>query len=74
MFCSLLTINYEALQEKNDNHSHTPILALPDPKIHFSVFCDASDFAIGNDMLQIDYGQECAIAFKSRQLKVAVEK
>ena len=43
-----------------------PILALPDPDRPFSVFCDASDFAIGSALLQtyVD-GRERVIAFQS---------
>ena len=49
-----------------------PILALPDPDRPFSVVCDASDFAIGIDLLQTDAEErERVIACESRQLKVA---
>ncbi|GMF28386.1 unnamed protein product [Phytophthora fragariaefolia] len=51
-----------------------PILALPDEDRSFSVVCDASDFAIGCDLLQVDAeGRESVVSFQSHQLK-AVEK
>jgi hypothetical protein len=49
-----------------------PILALPDEDRPFSVVCDASDFAIGYDLLQVDpKGMERVVSSQSRQLKVA---
>ncbi|GMF51373.1 unnamed protein product [Phytophthora fragariaefolia] len=49
-----------------------PILALPDEDQPFSVVCDASDFAIGCALLQVDTeGRERAVSFQSRQLKAA---
>ncbi|GMF21613.1 unnamed protein product [Phytophthora fragariaefolia] len=51
-----------------------PILALPDEDRPFSVVCDASDFAIGCALLQVDAeGRERVVSFQSRQLKT-VEK
>ncbi|KAE9000695.1 hypothetical protein PR001_g18720 [Phytophthora rubi] len=51
-----------------------PILALPDEDRLFSVVCDASDFAIGCALLQVDAeGRERVVSFQSRQIK-AVEK
>ncbi|KAE9039499.1 hypothetical protein PR003_g8014 [Phytophthora rubi] len=51
-----------------------PILALPDEERPFSVVCDASDFAIGCALLQVDAeGRARVVSFQSRQLK-AVEK
>ncbi|KAE8977858.1 hypothetical protein PR001_g25013, partial [Phytophthora rubi] len=50
----------------------TPILALPDEDCPFSVVCDASDFAIGCALLQVDAeGRERVVSFQSRQLKAA---
>ena len=47
-----------------------PMLALPDEDRSFSVVCDASDFAIGCALLQLDAkGNERVISFQSRQLK-----
>ncbi|KAE9287618.1 hypothetical protein PF008_g26354 [Phytophthora fragariae] len=49
-----------------------PILALPDEERPFSVVCDASDFAIGCALLQVDgEGRERVVSFQSRQLKAA---
>ncbi|KAE9067590.1 hypothetical protein PF007_g28015 [Phytophthora fragariae] len=49
-----------------------PILALPDEERPFSVVCDASDFAIGCALLQVDAeGRERVVSFQSRQLKAA---
>ncbi|KAE9166940.1 hypothetical protein PF002_g28550 [Phytophthora fragariae] len=49
-----------------------PILALPDEDRPFSVVCDASDFAIGCALLQVDAeGRERVVSFQSRQLKAA---
>ncbi|GMF46071.1 unnamed protein product [Phytophthora fragariaefolia] len=49
-----------------------PILALPDEDRPFSVVCDASDFAIGSTLLQVDaVGRERVVSFQSRQLKAA---
>ncbi|GMF26799.1 unnamed protein product [Phytophthora fragariaefolia] len=49
-----------------------PILALPDEDRPFSVVCDASDFAIGCALLQVDAeGCERVVSFQSRQLKAA---
>ena len=51
---------------------HAPISALPNPEYPFSVICDASDFAIGSNLLQIDNAvRERVIEFESRQLKDA---
>ena len=49
-----------------------PTLALPTEDRPFSVVCDASDFAIGCALLQLDVaGNERVISFQSRQLKTA---
>ncbi|GMF43472.1 unnamed protein product [Phytophthora fragariaefolia] len=49
-----------------------PILALPDEDRSFSVVCDASDFAIGCALLQVDAeGRERVVYFQSRQFKAA---
>ncbi|KAE8996334.1 hypothetical protein PR002_g19349 [Phytophthora rubi] len=48
------------------------ILALPDEERPFIVVCDASDFAIGCALLQVDAeGRERVVYFQSRQLKAA---
>ena len=63
---------HDAFQAVKQSLLHAPILALPDPDRPFSVVCDASDFAIGSALLQIDVdGRERVIAFESRQLKAA---
>ncbi|GMF23818.1 unnamed protein product [Phytophthora fragariaefolia] len=47
-------------------------LALSDAGWPFSVVCDASDFAIGCALLQVDAeGRERVVSFQSRQLKAA---
>ncbi|GMF46185.1 unnamed protein product [Phytophthora fragariaefolia] len=52
-----------------------PILASPDEDRLFSVVCDASDFAIGCALLQVDAeGREQVVSFQSRQLKAAEKK
>ncbi|GMF42910.1 unnamed protein product [Phytophthora fragariaefolia] len=49
-----------------------PILALPDEDRPFSVVCDASDFAIGCALLQVDAeGRGRVVSFQPRQLKAA---
>ena len=55
-------------------HSITtaPILALPDFDKPFSVVCDASDFAIGCSLMQVDdRGINRPVSYQSRQLKAA---
>ena len=60
----------EAFRAIKESLLHEPILALPNPEYHYSVVCDASDFAIGSALLQTDAaGRERVIAFESRQLK-----
>ncbi|GMF31575.1 unnamed protein product [Phytophthora fragariaefolia] len=64
-----LTADFEAI---NSSPQSAPILALPDEDRPFSVVCDASDFAIGCALLQIDAeGCERVVSFQSRQLKAA---
>jgi len=49
-----------------------PILALPDHTRPFHVVCDASNFAIGCALMQVDAeGRERVIAYQSRKLKAA---
>ena len=63
-------VHVRAFQAIKESLLHAPILALPDPDRPFSVVCDASDFAIGSALLQIDVdGPERVIAYESRQLK-----
>ena len=58
---------HEAFQAVKESLLHAPILALPAPDRPFSVFCDASDFAIGSALLQTDFdGRERVIAFEYR--------
>ncbi|GMF23830.1 unnamed protein product [Phytophthora fragariaefolia] len=44
----------QAFEAINGSLQSAPILALPDEDRHFSVVCDASDFAIGCVLLQAD--------------------
>ena len=54
-----------AFRAVKDSLIHAPILALPNPNWPFSVVCDASDFAIGSALLQIDVdGHGRVIAFE----------
>ena len=49
-----------------------PILAIADQDKPFHVVCDASDFAIGSALMQVDDdGAERVIGYQSRQLKPA---
>ncbi|TDH66313.1 hypothetical protein CCR75_007374 [Bremia lactucae] len=49
-----------------------PRFGTAESKLTFSIFCGASDFAIGSALLQIDAdGRERVNAFESRQLKSA---
>lgn len=49
-----------------------PVLALPDFSKPFSVVCDASDFAIGCSLMQVDAaGVNRPVSYQSRQLKAA---
>ncbi|KAG3101109.1 hypothetical protein PI125_g14545 [Phytophthora idaei] len=60
----------ETFQAVKKSLRRAPILALPDPGRPCSVICDASDFAIGCALLQVDAeGHERVIACESRQLK-----
>ncbi|GMF58159.1 unnamed protein product [Phytophthora fragariaefolia] len=64
----------QAFEAIKSSLQSAPILALPDEDRPFSVVCDASDFAIGCALLQVDAeGRERVVSFQSRQLK-AVEK
>ncbi|GMF36749.1 unnamed protein product [Phytophthora fragariaefolia] len=69
VLCAQTQRAFEAI--KNSLQS-APILALPDDDRPFSVLCDASDFAIGCALLQVDAeGREQVVSFQSRQLKAA---
>ncbi|KAE9174136.1 hypothetical protein PF004_g26747 [Phytophthora fragariae] len=49
-----------------------PILMLPDDSKSFHVVCDASDFAIGCALMQLDdEGRERLVSYQSRQMKPA---
>ncbi|GMF24894.1 unnamed protein product [Phytophthora fragariaefolia] len=62
----------QAFEAIKSSLQSAPILALPDEYRPFSVVCDASDFAIGCSLLQIDAeGRERVVSFQSRQLKAA---
>ena len=66
------SIDHDPYRAVIESLFYAPILALPDPDRHFSVVCDASDFAICIDLLQTDVeGRERVIAFESQQLKAA---
>ncbi|KAG3026234.1 hypothetical protein PC120_g6043 [Phytophthora cactorum] len=52
--------------------STAPVLMLPDHSKPFHVVCDASDFAIGCALMQLDdEGRERVVSYQSRQLKPA---
>ncbi|KAE8999308.1 hypothetical protein PR001_g19096 [Phytophthora rubi] len=62
----------QAFEAITSSLQSAPILALPDEERPFSVVCDASDFAIGCALLQVDAeGRERVVSFQSRQLKAA---
>ncbi|POM69240.1 Pol protein [Phytophthora palmivora] len=62
----------DAIDSIKASLQHAPALALPDENKSFSVVCDASDYAIGCELLQKDNeGRERVISFRSRQLKAA---
>ncbi|KAL4114536.1 hypothetical protein PRIC2_014470 [Phytophthora ramorum] len=62
----------QAFEAIKSSLQSAPILALPDDDRPFSVVCDASDFAIGCALLQVDAdGRERVVSFQSRQLKAA---
>ncbi|KAE8997641.1 hypothetical protein PR002_g18974 [Phytophthora rubi] len=62
----------QAFEAITSSLQSAPILALPDEDRPFSVVCDASDFAIGCALLQVDAeGRERVVYFQSRQLKAA---
>ena len=51
---------------------NSPVLILPDHEKPFYVVCDASDFAIGSALMQLDSeGRERVVAYQSRQLRSA---
>ncbi|GMF37002.1 unnamed protein product [Phytophthora fragariaefolia] len=65
---------HQAFEAIQNSLQSPPSLALPDEDRPFSVVCDASDFAIGCALLEVDAeGRERVVSFQSRQLK-AVEK
>jgi len=50
----------------------SPVLALPDYDRPFHIVCDASDFAIGCALMQVDAeGKERVVSYQSRKLKAA---
>ncbi|GMF27282.1 unnamed protein product [Phytophthora fragariaefolia] len=62
----------QAFEAIKSSLQSAPILALPDEDRPFSVVCDASDFAIGCALLQVDAeGRERVVSFQTRQLKAA---
>ncbi|GMF50579.1 unnamed protein product [Phytophthora fragariaefolia] len=62
----------QAFEAIKNSLQSAPILALPDEDRPFSVVCDASDFAIGCALLQVDAeDRERVVSFQSRQLKAA---
>ena len=44
------------------------VLAIPDPALPYFVRTDASDFAIGGSLHQVQNGEERVIAFESKKL------
>src|SRR5512145_2141293 len=66
------TQHQDAFDAIKESLQQAPVLALPDESNAFSVVCDASDYAIGCALLQVDDdGHERVISFQSRQLKAA---
>ncbi|GMF49045.1 unnamed protein product [Phytophthora fragariaefolia] len=66
---------HQAFEAIKGSLQSAPILALPDEDRSFSVVCDASDFAIGCALLQVDAeGRERVVLFQSHQLKEAGKK
>ncbi|KAE8997137.1 hypothetical protein PR002_g19120 [Phytophthora rubi] len=62
----------QAFEAIKSSLQSAPNLALPDEERPFSVVCDASDFAIGCALLQVDAeGRERVVSFQSRQFKAA---
>ncbi|KAE9344533.1 hypothetical protein PR003_g8414 [Phytophthora rubi] len=62
----------QAFEAITSSLQSAPILTLPDEDRPVSVTCDASDFAIGCALLQVDAeGRERVVSFQSRQLKAA---
>ncbi|GMF33642.1 unnamed protein product [Phytophthora fragariaefolia] len=62
----------QAFESIKSSLQSAPVLALPDEDRPFSVVCDASDFAIGCALLQVEAeGRERVVSFQSRQLKAA---
>ncbi|GMF47202.1 unnamed protein product [Phytophthora fragariaefolia] len=62
----------QAFEAITSSLQSAPILALPDEDRPFSVVCDASDFATGCVLLQVDAeGRKRVVSFQSRQLKAA---
>ncbi|KAE9200493.1 hypothetical protein PF004_g18985 [Phytophthora fragariae] len=62
----------QAFEAIKSSLQSAPILVLPDEDNPFSKVCDASDFAIGCALLQVDAeGRERVVSFQSRQLKAA---
>ncbi|KAE9031684.1 hypothetical protein PR002_g9575 [Phytophthora rubi] len=62
----------QAFEAIKSSLQSAPILALPDEDRPFSVVCDASNFAIGCALLQVDAeGRERVVSFQSRQMDAA---
>ena len=62
----------DAFEQIKRSLIEAPILGLPNQDRPFHVVCDASDFAIGCALLQIDEeGHERVISYQSRQLRPA---
>ncbi|KAE9318100.1 hypothetical protein PR003_g18326 [Phytophthora rubi] len=62
----------QAFEAIKSSLQSAPILALPDEERPFSVVCEASDFAIGCALLQVDAeDRERVVSFQSRQLKAS---
>ncbi|GMF38579.1 unnamed protein product [Phytophthora fragariaefolia] len=62
----------QAFEAIKSSPQSAPILALPDEDRPFSVVCDASDFAIGCDLIQVGAeDREMVVSFQSFKLKAA---
>ncbi|KAL4151860.1 hypothetical protein PRNP1_008797 [Phytophthora ramorum] len=62
----------QAFEAVKQGLTETPILAVTDQDRPFHVVCDASDFAIGCALMQLDHeGRDRVVYYQSRQLKPA---
>ena len=62
----------DAFESVKKSLSETPVLALSDDSKTCHIVCDASDYAIGGALMQLNsQGHERVISYQSRQLKAA---